>query len=56
MEAEPSTQSPIQKLNFGNSSQKLHKHRYKNLLIPRHYFINFGRYCRLLGGGHHRNI
>ena len=33
METESSTQSPFQKLNLGNSSQKTHKIRYQNFLV-----------------------
>ena len=30
VEAEPSTQSPLQKINFGTTVQKLHKNRYQS--------------------------
>ena len=31
-EAEPSTQCPFQKKNFGTSGEKLHKNRYQSFL------------------------
>ena len=33
VETEPSTKSPSQKLNFGNSRQKTHKSRYNSFVV-----------------------